>query len=145
MSKKKLLAEICLAAATMTVPVAQAAEHEAKWGISGWINESILYYDDGEDTGAAQISDNGTTLGSRVNLSGSFKPAETDLTAGFEVILEVCTRHVPLVGVIARIAGDHAQVRRRIVNVGDADAGEVFAGFVRAHLGLAGTAVSLEA
>ncbi len=89
MSKKKLLTEVCLVAATMMVPVSQAAEHEAKWGISGWINEGLTYYDDGQDTDLSQLSDNGTTLGSRINLSGSFKPAETDLTAGFEVILEV--------------------------------------------------------
>jgi hypothetical protein len=89
MVNKKSLAGVCVAAATMMIPVTQAAEHEAKWGISGWINEGITYYDDGVDSDVAQLSDNGTTLGSRITLNGSFMPAETNLTAGFEVILEV--------------------------------------------------------
>ncbi len=89
MSRKKLLTEVCLVSAMVIAPVSQAAEHEAKWGISGWINEGLTYYDDGDDSDIAQLSDNGTTLGSRINLSGSFKPANVDMTAGFEVILEI--------------------------------------------------------
>ncbi len=89
MFKKKLLAEVCLVAATMTLPVSQAAEGEAKWNISGWINEGLTRYDDGQDSDIAQLSDNGTTLGSRITLSGGFEPEKTNLKAGFEVIIEV--------------------------------------------------------
>lgn len=82
-----------LAAATATVMFAASsasvmAEGEATWAISGWINEGITAYDDGEDSDVAQLSDNGTTLGSRITLSGSYKPENTGLTAGFEVIVE---------------------------------------------------------
>ncbi|MAZ71124.1 porin [Porticoccus sp.] len=57
------------------------------WNISGWINESISYYDDGEGSDAVQISDNGTTLGSRITFSGSATlPGE--LNAGFDVTIE---------------------------------------------------------
>lgn len=82
----------CLAAATMIFSASQAAlaedEAEATWKISGWINEGLSYYDDSEGTDAVQLSDNGTTLGSRITLSGSYKPPKTSLTAGFEVIVE---------------------------------------------------------
>lgn len=81
---------VCLVAATMMLSVSQAAmaEDEVTWDISGWINEGITYYDDGEGSNAAQLSDNGTTLGSRITLSGSYEPEKTKLKAGFEVIIE---------------------------------------------------------
>ncbi len=66
----------------------EESEPEAPWKISGWINEGLTYYDDSEGSDVAQLSDNGTTLGSRITLSGSFKPPKTNLTAGFEVIVE---------------------------------------------------------
>ncbi len=72
-------------------PVATAEEEgepEAPWKISGWINEGLTYYDDSEGSDVAQLSDNGTTLGSRITLSGAYQPPKTNLTAGFEVIVE---------------------------------------------------------
>ena len=91
MSRHKRLKKICLVALATMLPVSQSAlaEGEAKWGISGWINEGMTYFDDGDDTDVAQLSDNGTTLGSRITLSGSYAPPKTSLETGFEVILEV--------------------------------------------------------
>jgi len=76
-----------VAALTMLL-APQTVMAEGSLTISGWINEGMTYWDDGDDTDAAQLSDNGTTLGSRIVFAGSYKPPKTDLTAGFEVILE---------------------------------------------------------
>jgi hypothetical protein len=71
-------------------------EKEARWSISGWINEGLLSWDDGVDSGLSQLSDNGTTLGSRITLAGSAKVSE-GITAGFEVILEPLSVSTPLI------------------------------------------------
>ncbi|MCU7806185.1 MAG: porin [Candidatus Thiodiazotropha sp. (ex Lucinoma borealis)] len=88
MNKTRLQKSECLVAAAIMLLGSQTVLAEAKWGISGWLNEGITYYDDGDGSDAAQLSDNGTTLGSRITLSGSYKPPETNLNAGFEVIVE---------------------------------------------------------
>lgn len=72
----------------LSVPQAAMAADEATVNISGWINESLFYFDDGDGSDFAQLSDNGTTLGSRITFSGSYKPENTALKAGFEVIVE---------------------------------------------------------
>ena len=89
--KTNKLYRTCLVAAItamLSCGVMAEEEKEATWGISGWINEGLTYYDDGVGTNTAQLSDNGTTLGSRINLSGTYKPENTKMTAGFEVIVE---------------------------------------------------------
>lgn len=65
------------------------AEEAAKpsWNISGWVNESMSFYDDGEGSDVVQLSDNGTTLGSRITFSGSTE-LTTGLNAGFDVTIE---------------------------------------------------------
>lgn len=87
----KLALKTCLATAILASlssgAVAQDAG-EATWNISGWINEGLTYYDDGEGSDIAQLSDNGTTLGSRINLSGGYTLENSDLNFGFEVIVE---------------------------------------------------------
>ncbi|MCP4299989.1 MAG: porin [Gammaproteobacteria bacterium] len=91
---------MCLVAAFAMLSALQTAiaedEEEAKWSISGWINEGVLSWDDGVDSGLSQLSDNGTTLGSRITLAGSAKVSE-GLTAGFEVILEPLSVPTPLI------------------------------------------------
>jgi len=72
----------------LSFPQATVAADEASVTISGWINEALFYYDDGQGSGAAQLSDNGTTLGSRITFSGAYKPENTALETGFEVIVE---------------------------------------------------------
>ena len=57
------------------------------WNISGWVNESMSYYDDGDGSDMVQLSDNGTTLGSRITFSGTASLMES-LNAGFDVTIE---------------------------------------------------------
>ena len=67
------------------------------WSISGWINEGMTWYSDGANSDLVQTSDNGTTLGSRVTLSGNVDLPNTGLNAGFEVIFEPQAANSPLI------------------------------------------------
>lgn len=100
MKNQKTVVGVCLVAACALLSTLQTAtaeeEEKAKWSISGWINEGLLSWDDGVDSGLSQLSDNGTTLGSRITLAGSAKVSK-GLTAGFEVILEPLSVSTPLI------------------------------------------------
>ena len=71
------------------LPLSAVAQDKGgdNWSISGWINEALIYYDDGDRNDFVQASDNGTTLGSRITLAGSTELENSGLDAGFEVIL----------------------------------------------------------
>jgi len=84
-NKFKLLKGACLVAATSMLPLSQVAMADVS--ISGWANEGITFYDDGVSSDAVQLSDNGTTLGTRITFSGNTDVTD-GLNAGFEVILE---------------------------------------------------------
>lgn len=88
MNKSKLIKRVGLVAATAMLPLSQAALADGNWGISGWLNEGMTYVDDGNGSDLVQLTDNGTTLGSRITLSGSTDLPNSGLSAGFEVILE---------------------------------------------------------
>ncbi len=96
----KLFKKACVLAAATTLPMSQgvfAGEEGVDWNISGWINEAAIFYDDGQGSDVVQVSDNGTTLGSRINISGSADlPGTNGWTAGFEVILEPQSTDTPL-------------------------------------------------
>ena len=102
MKNHALTIAACLAVTTaiFLMPQAAIAEEEeaaATWSISGWINEGLTSWDDGEGSGVAQLSDNGTTLGSRITLAGSTPLNEEGLSAGFEVIVEPLSANTPLI------------------------------------------------
>ncbi len=104
MNKRKLIKGVCLIAAasifsSLQTAMAQEEEEEGpSWSISGWINEGVTSWDDGIDSGVAQLSDNGTTLGSRITLAGSTNLKGNFITtAGFEVILEPQSSNTPLI------------------------------------------------
>jgi len=84
-NKLKTFKGACLVAATAMLPLSQAAIAEVT--ISGWVNQGVQFYDDGETSDAFQLADNGTTLGDRITISGSSE-VSTGITAGFEYILE---------------------------------------------------------
>lgn len=67
----------------------------AEVNISGWINEGVILYDDGQDEETVQATDNGTTLASRITFSGSTEIGGGE--AGFEVILEPRANVTPLI------------------------------------------------
>ena len=86
MNKSKFLKRACLAAAVGLIPVSQATM-AGDVSISGWINEDVIYYDDGNGSDIFQASGNDTTLGSRITFAGS-TDLPAGLSAGFEVITE---------------------------------------------------------
>ena len=81
------------------LPLSAVAQDKGgdNWSISGWINEALIYYDDGDRSDFVQASDNGTTLGSRITLAGSTELENSGLDAGFEVILEPLSTQTPLI------------------------------------------------
>ena len=88
MNKNRLMKGVCLVAAACLFSSSQTAmaeeEEGPSWSISGWINEAVSSWDDGIDSGTAQLSDNGTTLGSRITFAGSTNLKGNFLTtAGF--------------------------------------------------------------
>jgi hypothetical protein len=96
-NKTKLLKGAGLVALTAMLPLSQATA-DGNWGISGWINEGMSYYDDGVGSDITQQSDNGTTLGTRITLSGSTDLPNSGLNAGFEIIIEPNqTNNTPLI------------------------------------------------
>lgn len=88
MSNIKLIKKAGLVAAISMLPLSQAVMAEASWGLSGWVNEGVTFYDDGQNSDAVQLTDNGNTLGTRMTFAGSADLANTGLNAGFEIILE---------------------------------------------------------
>ena len=97
MNKSKFLKGACLAAVAGLLPVTQATagEEGVSWSLSGWINEAVIYYDDGNASDIVQAADNGTTLGSRMTFAGS-ADLPAGLFAGFEVIIEPLSVDMPL-------------------------------------------------
>jgi len=95
-SKNKFIRGICLTAVVGMIPFSQA-QAEASWGLTGWINEGVTFFDDGDSSDIVQVSDNGTTLGSRLTFAGSADLPNTSLTSGFEVIVEPQSPDSPLI------------------------------------------------
>jgi hypothetical protein len=90
-NKSKLIKGAGVAALSAMLPLSQAALADSggdNWSISGWVNEGMTYYDDGVGSDIVQMSDNGTTLGTRITLSGNTDLPNSGLNAGFEIILE---------------------------------------------------------
>jgi hypothetical protein len=86
-NKTKLLKGAALVLATSMLPISQAA-NAGEVNISGWINEGLTYYDDGDSSDIVQSADNGTTLNSRIAFTGSTTYENIGTTAGFELTME---------------------------------------------------------
>lgn len=77
-----------LAVGILALGISQMAMSESNLNISGWVNEGMIYYDDGEQSDVVQTTDNGTTLNSRITLSASADVPTTTMKAGMEIIIE---------------------------------------------------------
>ena len=86
MNKLKTLKGAVLVAATSMIPLSQVAMAEVN--ISGWVNEGVMFYDDGDSSDVVQSSDNGTTLNSRISFTGSSELPNSSMSAGFEITME---------------------------------------------------------
>lgn len=87
MNKSKLIKRASLVALTAMLPLSQVAT-AGEVNISGWINEGMFAYDDGDSSDIVATGDNGTTLNSRIAFTGMQELPNSGLTAGFELTFE---------------------------------------------------------
>jgi hypothetical protein len=81
---KSFIKKASLAAMAGLLPISASA---GEVSISGWVNEGVVWYDDGTSSDMVQASENGATLGTRMTFSGT-QELPSGLNAGFEIILE---------------------------------------------------------
>ncbi|GJM01727.1 MAG: hypothetical protein DHS20C08_02280 [Rhodomicrobium sp.] len=74
--------------ATLEATTARKGNRKVSLTISGWVNSAVMIWDDGVDTDAYALSDNGATLGSRVTFAGDAK-INHDWSAGYNITIEV--------------------------------------------------------
>lgn len=82
--------------ATLEATTARKGNRKVSLTISGWVNTGLYIWDDGTDTDAYVVSDNGTTLGSRITFAGDAK-INSDWSAGYDITIEVQSAD-PLLG-----------------------------------------------
>lgn len=87
MNKSNLIKKAGYVAMAAMLPLSQVAT-AGEVNISGWINEGMLYTDDGNNSDFSQVQDNGTTLASRLSFTGTQELPNSGLTAGFELSVE---------------------------------------------------------
>lgn len=73
--------------ATLEATTARKGNRKVSLTISGWVNTGLYIWDDGVDSDAYVISDNGSTLGTRVTFAGSAK-INSDWSAGYAITIE---------------------------------------------------------
>lgn len=73
--------------ATLEATTARKGNRKVSLTISGWVNSGLFIWDDGVDSDAYVVSDNGTTLGSRVTFSGAAK-INSRWSAGYNITIE---------------------------------------------------------
>ena len=76
--------------ATLEATTARKGNRKVSLSISGWVNQALYIWDDGVDSDVYQITDNGSTLSSRITFSGSAK-INTDWSAGYAITIEPVT------------------------------------------------------
>jgi hypothetical protein len=73
--------------ATLEATTARKGNRKVSLTISGWVNSGIFIWDDGVDSDAYVVSDNGATLGSRFTFSGAAK-INSRWSAGYNITIE---------------------------------------------------------
>ncbi|MGH1407866.1 MAG: porin [Rhodomicrobiaceae bacterium] len=74
--------------ATLEATTARKGNRKVSLTISGWVNSGIFIWDDGTDSDAYVVSDNGSTLGSRFTFAGTAK-INSRWSAGYNITVEV--------------------------------------------------------
>lgn len=73
--------------ATLEATTARKGNRKVSLTISGWVNSGIFIWDDGHDSDAYVVSDNGATLGSRFTFAGAAK-INSRWSAGYNITIE---------------------------------------------------------
>lgn len=104
MNKTKLLKKAGFVAIAAMLPLSQVAL-AGEVNISGWINQEMFGYDDGNSSDFVATEANGITLGTRVSFTGTQELPNTKSTAGFEFTIEPGSL-TPLLSLNQANAGD---------------------------------------
>jgi len=73
--------------ATLEATTARKGNRKVSLTISGWVNTGIYVWDDGVDSDAFVVTDNGSTLATRITFSGAAK-INSDWSAGYTITIE---------------------------------------------------------
>lgn len=73
--------------ATLEATTARKGNRKVSLTISGWVNSGLYIWDDGIDSDAYVVTDNGTTLATRITFSGSAK-INSEWSAGYTITIE---------------------------------------------------------
>lgn len=73
--------------ATLEATTARKGNRKVSLTISGWVNSGVMIWDDGVDSDAYVVSDNDTTLSSRITFAGDAK-INSDWSAGYNITIE---------------------------------------------------------
>ena len=73
--------------ATLEATTARKGNRKVSLTISGWVNAGLMIWDDGVDSDAYVVSDNGSTLGTRITFAGN-ATINHDWSAGYNITIE---------------------------------------------------------
>lgn len=73
--------------AVLEATTARKGNRKVSLNISGWVNQALYVWDDGVDSDAYVVSDNGATLSTRITFAGSAK-INADWSAGYVISIE---------------------------------------------------------
>ena len=73
--------------ATLEATTARKGNRKVSLTISGWVNAGLMIWDDGVDSDAYVVSDNGSTLGTRITFAGN-ATINSDWSAGYNITIE---------------------------------------------------------
>ena len=73
--------------AVLEATTARKGNKKVSLTVSGWVNQALLIWDDGINSDAYVVSDNGTTLGTRISFAGDAR-INSDWSAGYKITIQ---------------------------------------------------------
>ncbi len=92
--------------ATLEATTARKGNRKVSLTISGWVNTGLFIWDDSYDSDAYVVSENGTTLGTRITFAGDAK-INSQWSAGYNITIEA-QQDDPLLGGLNQTTDDTA-------------------------------------
>lgn len=90
--------------ATLEATTARKGNRKVSLTISGWVNTGLFIWDDSYDSDAYVVSENGTTLGTRITFAGDAK-INSQWSAGYNITIEA-QQDDPLLGGLNQTTDD---------------------------------------
>lgn len=105
--------------AVLEATTARKGNRKVSLTISGWVNTAVMIWDDGVDSDAYVVSDNGNTLSSRFTFAGNAK-INHDWSAGYNITIEVLQDDVFLGQVVDAIGAPNTAAQNFVDDNGGA-------------------------